>query len=124
VRLLRWLGTLVAVLVGRVLRRRSKAQGGSESEGERIVPAGSPERRAENWVLVFLAMAVQDPGIVPRMVAAMGFVSLVNMLYFLRSERSFDFLYGVLYAYFAFFALFWIFPYAILTVRARSWLTR
>ncbi len=73
---------------------------------------------------LFLAMAVQDPGIVPRMVAAMGFVSLVNMLYFLRSERSFDFLYGVLYAYFAFFALFWIFPYAILTVRARSWLTR
>ena len=46
------------------------------------------------------------------------------MLYFLRSERSWDVIYGVFYSYYAFFALFWIFPYALLTVRARSWLTR
>jgi hyaluronan synthase len=30
----------------------------------------------------------------------------------------------VLYAYFSFVALFWIFPYAVLTVRSRSWMTR
>jgi hyaluronan synthase len=30
----------------------------------------------------------------------------------------------VLYAYFSAFTLFWIYPYAVLTVRARSWLTR
>jgi hypothetical protein len=35
-----------------------------------------------------------------------------------------DFLYGILYAYFGFFTLFWIFPYAFFTIRARSWLTR
>ena len=34
------------------------------------------------------------------------------------------FVHGILYAYFAFFTLWWIFPCAILTVRARSWLTR
>jgi hyaluronan synthase len=45
-------------------------------------------------------------------------------LYFLHSERSREFLYGVLYAYFSFFSLFWIFPYALMTVRSRSWLTR
>ena len=66
----------------------------------------------------------QDPGITVPMLAVMGGVSLFNMLYYLRSERSLDFLYGVLYAYFYSFALFWIFPYALATVRARSWLTR
>jgi len=46
------------------------------------------------------------------------------MLYYLRSERSWDFLYGILYGYFSFFGLSWILPYAALTVRARGWLTR
>jgi len=46
------------------------------------------------------------------------------MLYYLKSERSWDFVYGVAYSYFSFFTLLWIFPYAVLTVRARSWLTR
>ena len=54
----------------------------------------------------------------------MGVVSFFYALYFLRSERSPAFLYGVLYSYFDAFLLFWIFPYAVLTVRARSWLTR
>jgi len=75
-------------------------------------------------LVLLVTMAVEHPGMIVRMLTVMGIVSLVNMLYFLRSERSFDFLYGVLYSYFAFFALFWIFPYAFFTVRARSWLTR
>jgi hyaluronan synthase len=51
-------------------------------------------------------------------------MSTFYMLYYLRSERSADLLYGILCAYFAFFSLFWIFPYALLTLRARSWMTR
>ena len=75
--------------------------------------------------LVLLAgMAAHDPRVLTRMLAAIGVLALVNMLYYLRSERSLDFVYGVLYAYFSVFALFWIFPYAALTVRARAWLTR
>jgi hyaluronan synthase len=42
----------------------------------------------------------------------------------LHSERSMDLFYGVLYAYFSAFALFWILPYAAFTARSRSWLTR
>jgi hyaluronan synthase len=61
---------------------------------------------------------------IPRMLLAIGVVSLFNMIYYLRSERSKDFVYGVLYGYFSFFLMFWIFPYAVLTVRARGWLTR
>jgi len=65
-----------------------------------------------------------DPGTILRVLCAIGIMSLLNMLYYLRSERSWDFLFGILYAYFAFFTLFWIFPFAALTLRTRSWMTR
>jgi hyaluronan synthase len=68
--------------------------------------------------------ALNDPGSIVRMLLAIMVVSLVYVLYYLRSERSWDFVFGILYAYFSFFALTWIFPYAALTLRARGWLTR
>jgi hyaluronan synthase len=68
--------------------------------------------------------AVRDPASILRMLVAIMVVSLVYVLYYLRSERSWDFVFGILYAYFSFFALTWIFPYAALTLRARGWLTR
>jgi hyaluronan synthase len=68
--------------------------------------------------------ALNDPGSILRMLLAIMVVSLVYVLYYLRSERSWDFVFGILYAYFSFFALTWIFPYAALTLRARGWLTR
>ena len=64
------------------------------------------------------------PGIVGPMVTLMGAMSLFQVLYYLRTERSFHFIYGVLYAYYSSIALIWIFPYAVATVRARGWLTR
>ncbi len=68
--------------------------------------------------------AVDDPTTILRVLSAMGIMTSLNMLYYLRSELSWDFLFGIFYAYFSFFTLFWIFPYALLTVRSRSWLTR
>jgi ubiquinol-cytochrome c reductase iron-sulfur subunit len=50
----RWLVALLTLLSGRVLRRRSR----DGEDEERIVPAGTPERRAENVVVVLLAIAV------------------------------------------------------------------
>ena len=73
---------------------------------------------------LFIVYSIQDPATVLRMLIGIGAVSTFYMLYFLKSERSWDFVYGVLYAYFSFLTLLWIFPYAALTVRARSWLTR
>ena len=46
------------------------------------------------------------------------------MLYYVYTERSMRFVHGIFYAYFAFFTLWWVFPYAIMTVRSRSWMTR
>jgi hyaluronan synthase len=75
--------------------------------------------------LVLLAVfTINDPLTFVRLIVAMGFLSFFNMLYYLHSERSWDFVYGIFYAYFSFFTLFWIFPYALFTVRSRSWMTR
>ncbi len=45
-------------------------------------------------------------------------------LVFLRSERSLETLFGVLYAWFAMLALPWVQPFATLTVRSNGWMTR
>jgi hyaluronan synthase len=66
----------------------------------------------------------EHPFMFPRFLLAVGIVALFYSLYFLRSERSPDFLFAIAFSYFSFFTMFWIFPYAIFTVRARSWLTR
>jgi hyaluronan synthase len=73
---------------------------------------------------LLVVYSVHDPLTIARMLIGIGVVSTFYMLYYLKSERSWDFAFGILYAYFSFFALMWIFPYAVLTVRARSWLTR
>jgi hyaluronan synthase len=59
-----------------------------------------------------------------RVLIAIGIGSGFFMLYYVYIERSMRFVHGILYAYFAFFALWWIVPYAILTLRSRSWMTR
>lgn len=66
----------------------------------------------------------EHPYMFPRFLLAVGIVGLFYSLYFLRSERSAEFLLAIVFSYFAFFTMFWIFPYAVFTVRARSWLTR
>jgi hyaluronan synthase len=75
--------------------------------------------------LVLLGILVwEHPFMFARFLLAVGIVALFYSLYYLRSERSLDFLFGIIFGYFAFFTMFWIFPYAVFTVRARSWLTR
>jgi hyaluronan synthase len=73
--------------------------------------------------LLVLGIA-EDPETLLRILFAIGLMALLYTLYYLRSQRSLDFVYGIAYSYFAFFALTWIFPYAVLTVRTRGWLTR
>jgi hyaluronan synthase len=75
-------------------------------------------------LLLFGVMIVDHPEVFLRMCCAIMLVSAFNMLYYLRGERSWDFIYGIAYSFFSAFALFWIFPYALCTVRAQGWLTR
>jgi hyaluronan synthase len=73
---------------------------------------------------LWIVHTFEDPGAFVRMLLAILMASTVYGLYYLRSERSWDVVFGVVYAYFSFFALTWIFLYAALTLRARGWLTR
>lgn len=75
-------------------------------------------------IALLVSLTITDPHTLIRLLVAIGIFSLINMLYFLHSERSWDFIYGILYSYFTFFTLFWIFPTAVFTVRSRSWMTR
>ncbi|MDP2382223.1 MAG: glycosyltransferase [Nitrospirota bacterium] len=79
---------------------------------------------AYSSLVLMIYLSLQDPWTILRLLLSIGLVSLSYTLYFLHSERSREFLYGVLYGYFSFFSLFWIFPYALITLRNRSWLTR
>jgi hyaluronan synthase len=73
--------------------------------------------------LLLASMAVY-PLILIKLLAALGVASLLNLVYYLWLERDLEFVYGVIYSYYAFFLLQWIYPYACLTVRNRHWLTR
>lgn len=73
---------------------------------------------------LLVSMIPVHPEVLLRFCCALLLVSAFNMLYYLRSERSWDFVYGIGYSFFSAFALFWIFPYAVCTARAQGWLTR
>lgn len=70
-------------------------------------------------LIVFADLATLVHGGIALLVGA-----TFTALYYLRVERSFRFLYGVLYAVYSVFLLQWILPYALLTVRDERWGTR
>jgi len=75
-------------------------------------------------LVLLITISLNKPESILRLFSAIGLMSFLNILYYLRSEKSWDFVYGIVYSYFALFTLFWIFPYALLTLRSRSWMTR
>lgn len=78
------------------------------------------------WMVMSLLVmkVMHDPYTLVRVLVSIGVAATLYALYYLRSERSWDFVYGIAYAYFSFFSLFWVFPYALFTVRAKGWMTR
>jgi hyaluronan synthase len=73
--------------------------------------------------LLLVSFAIY-PVVVVKFFAGLGVFTLVYMYYYIHQERDLDFIYGVLYSYFAFVALNWVRAYAFLTVRNGRWLTR
>ena len=64
------------------------------------------------------------PLVLVKFVTAMAVVSFILSAYYISAERDMDFVYGVLYALYAFMFVKWIKPYAFLTLRDGRWLTR
>ena len=56
--------------------------------------------------------------------AGLGVFTMVFMFYYIYIERDLEFIYGIMYSYFAIFFLNWVTPYAFITVRNDRWLTR
>lgn len=75
------------------------------------------------FVLLLFSFIVYPP-ILFKLLMLLGIVSSCGLIYYLCLERDLEFVYGVLYSYYAFFLLQWIFPYACFTVRDCRWLTR
>lgn len=71
-----------------------------------------------------LELALTNHRVLIYMLGAIGLSAAMNTLYYLKAERSWNFVYGIVYTYYYFFTMFWILPYAALTVRTKSWLTR
>jgi len=73
---------------------------------------------------LLLSTVLCCPIVLVKFITGLGIVSFVLTFYYLRQERDADFVYGILYSYYAFFFLRWIKPYAFLTLRDGRWLTR
>ncbi|MGP8050372.1 MAG: glycosyltransferase family 2 protein [Desulfobaccales bacterium] len=73
--------------------------------------------------LLLLAIAAH-PAMIFNLLWLLALGSLANLIYYLWLERDLDFVYGVIYSFYAFFLLQWIYPYACATVRDCHWLTR
>jgi hyaluronan synthase len=65
-----------------------------------------------------------DPILVLRFLAAISLISSLYMVFYIKFEKSSDFVYGILYGYLYIFLGIWLLPYAALTLRNNSWLTR
>jgi len=75
-------------------------------------------------LVLLVWLSIHQPATIVRLLFAIGLMAFFNMLYYLRSERSWDFVFGIFYAYYSLFALCWVFPYAVLTLRSPAWMTR
>lgn len=76
------------------------------------------------FIPLLLVAIVSSPLVLVKFLTALALVSFILTVYYLKTERDMDFVYGVLYAFYAFFFVKWVRPYALLTLRNGRWLTR
>lgn len=65
-----------------------------------------------------------SPLFILRHLAFLVITSFLLSLYYLRTNKSMAFLYGIPYALITAFCLWWIVPFSALTMKSQSWLTR
>ena len=59
------------------------------------------------------------PIVMVKFFAGLGVITMVYMFYYIYQERDLEFIYGIIYSYFAFFFLNWVKPYAFITLQQR-----
>jgi len=77
------------------------------------------------FALVFVLYSFYvNPIFILRHFAVLVIFSFLLSLYYLRTKKSLTFLYGIPYAFITAFCLWWIVPFAALTLKSQSWMTR
>jgi len=76
------------------------------------------------FIPLLLISIIISPVVLVKFLTALALVSFILTIYYLSTERDMDFVYGVLYTFFALVFVKWIRPYAFLTLRDGRWLTR
>jgi len=65
-----------------------------------------------------------DPLLILRFLAIITIMGSVYMSFYVKFEKNTDFVFGLLYSFLHVFFLMWTVPYAVITFRNNSWLTR
>jgi len=76
------------------------------------------------FVTVLTYILIINPLFLLRYLAFIVLFSFLISLYYLRTNKSFSFLYGIPYAFITAFFLWWIVPFAAISMKSQSWLTR
>ncbi len=67
---------------------------------------------------------IQEPAYVVKVVASITMMAFIYMLFYVRAEKDWQFIYGIVYAFFYVSILIWILPFAALTLKRTHWGTR
>lgn len=76
------------------------------------------------FVPLLLVSICLNPLVLLKVATAMALISFFLTIYYIKVEKDMDFVYGILYSFYAFLLMKWIRPYAFLTLRDGRWLTR
>ncbi len=75
-------------------------------------------------VVTMYLRVIQEPIYVVMVVASITMMAFIYMMFYVRSEKDWQFIYGIIYAFFYVLILIWILPFATLTLRRTHWGTR
>jgi len=65
-----------------------------------------------------------DPLFILQQLAFLASISLIISMYYLRTQKTLTFIYGIPYGILTTLCFWWVFPYSLLTLNEPSWLTR
>ena len=74
-------------------------------------------------VTIYFRVAT-EPRQLLTVLGSISTMAMVYMLFYIRSEKSWQFVYGIVYAFFFMTVLIWLLPYSIVTVNRNHWGTR
>lgn len=65
-----------------------------------------------------------DPLYILTVILSITMMSMIYMMFYIKAERNWRFVYGIVYAFFFMTILIWLMPYAFLTIGRTHWGTR